>query len=99
MKRDWYFSVTGLVLLLLLVGFNAKGFAEERYRVKEGDNLYGISKRFGVPVETLKKANHLGKDRLRVDRVLLIPDRKEREQVTPAKKISGKTTKKVMDEQ
>jgi peptidoglycan endopeptidase LytE len=99
MKRDRHFPAIGLALLLLLLGVNQKGFAEERYRVKGGDNLYGISKRFDVPIETLKKVNHLGKDRIRLNQVLLIPDRKERQKVAPAKKVSGKTPKKFVAEQ
>ena len=54
-----------LAVLLVGVGFLQRGLAEERYTVKSGDTLSGISKSYGVSVEQLKKANRLGKDILR----------------------------------
>jgi hypothetical protein len=47
----------GLIFLFLLLGVCQKGRTEEKYTVKPGDTLYGISKSFGVRMEALKRAN------------------------------------------
>jgi membrane-bound lytic murein transglycosylase D len=44
-----------------------------RYRVRNGDNLYNISRRYGVSVKKIKKINHLRKDMLRTKQILKIP--------------------------
>jgi cell wall-associated NlpC family hydrolase len=95
MIKQWHFSVVGLVFLLLLLGLNQKGFAEERYSVKEGDCLYRISNIFGVPIEVLKRLNHLDGDHLKPNQVLLIPDRKEIQNGEMSKHISEKSGKKL----
>ncbi|MDE1170654.1 MAG: N-acetylmuramoyl-L-alanine amidase [Verrucomicrobium sp.] len=43
--------------------------------VHRGETLYSIAKRYGVPVQTLRKANHLSSNRLRVGARLVIPGR------------------------
>jgi hypothetical protein len=48
------FLGAGLVVLSMLVGFHAKGLAEERYIVKPGDSLYKISKSFGLIPSSFK---------------------------------------------
>lgn len=98
MMERWRFSAVGLTLLFLLFGVHQKGLAEERYTVKEGDNLYRISRTFGVPMEVLKRVNHLEKDNLKLKQVLLIPDRKEIQKGEKAKKVLGKTAKKASAE-
>ncbi len=98
MMERWRFSAVGLTLLFLLFGLHQKGFAEERYTVKEGDNLYRISRTFGVPMEVLKRVNHLEKDNLKLKQVLLIPDRKEIQKGETAKRVLGKTAKKASAE-
>ena len=52
-----------------------------RYRVKRGDSLWGISRRFGVSVASLRKWNRLRKDEL------LVPDRELDVRLTPAPAI------------
>jgi LysM repeat protein len=94
MMGGWRFSAIGLTLLFLLFSFHQKGLAEERYTVKEGDNLYRISETFGVPIEVLKRVNGLERDNLKRKQVLLIPDRKEIQKGETAKRISGKIIKK-----
>jgi peptidoglycan endopeptidase LytE len=65
----------GVILIVLFVsfGFCRKGLAEERYRVKPGDTLSGISKTFGVSIDVLKKANRLEKDTIKPKQILVIP--------------------------
>ena len=78
-----------LIVLLVGVGFLQRGLAEERYTVKTGDTLSGISKSYGVSVEQLKKANRLEKDFLRPNQILVVPTRKETRQEIPS---NGKNT-------
>jgi peptidoglycan endopeptidase LytE len=69
----WRFVGVVLIVLLVSFGFYQKGWAEERYRVKPGDTLSGISKSFGVSIDTLRKANRLAKDTIKGGQVLVIP--------------------------
>ena len=43
------------------------------YRVKRGDNLTGISKKFGLPVRRIKRANKLSSSKIMVGQRLSIP--------------------------
>ena len=65
----------GLIILLLWFGFCQRGWTEERYTVKPGDTLYGISKSTGVSIEALKKANTLEEESIKPRQVLTIPSR------------------------
>ncbi len=56
MIRPSKFLGTGWIILFLLLGFFQLGWAEEKYQVKSGDTLYGISQSFGIRIEALKKA-------------------------------------------
>lgn len=47
--------------------------AQRTHRVVAGDSLWGISRRYGVSIESLRDANRLSDDRLRVGQVLIIP--------------------------
>ncbi len=47
--------------------------AETLYRVKPGDSLDKIAKKYKVSLESLKKANHLDQDRIMVGQELQIP--------------------------
>lgn len=95
-----------LIFLLLLFGFYEKGWAEERYTVKPGDTLYGISKSMGVSVEALKKANALGEESVKPKQILTIPSRGGNKVAgvvgkpsTPAtQKLSAATVKKALGE-
>ncbi len=68
----------GLILLSLLFGLWEKGQAEERYTVRSGDTLYGISKSFGVSLEALKNANGLEGSSIWPRQILAIPSPRER---------------------
>jgi len=43
------------------------------YRVKAGDTVIGIAKKYRVPILTLKAANHLKSDLLQINQLLRIP--------------------------
>ncbi len=68
----------GLIFLYLLAGVWQNGWAEERYTVRSGDTLYGISKSFGVSLEALKNANGLEGSSIRPKQVLAIPSPTEK---------------------
>ncbi len=62
-----------------------------RYRVKEGDNLWGISRRFGVPYKSLASWNAMRTDdALRVGKVLLVRLNGSEKQTRPAVEVSKK---------
>ncbi|HSB04822.1 MAG TPA: LysM peptidoglycan-binding domain-containing protein [Thermodesulfobacteriota bacterium] len=92
MKR-WTCRTVWLFVLFLLFVHPWVGIAEERYRVKSGDSLFKIAKNYGISIGALKEANHLEKEDLRLNEVLLIPvtienQKKDTTQKT-AKKPSG----------
>ncbi|HTZ18117.1 MAG TPA: NlpC/P60 family protein [Dissulfurispiraceae bacterium] len=62
-------------LLTLLLSFLMLAVAESNtyYRVKNGDNLSKISKKFKVPVRELRESNSLESDDLTVGKKLIIP--------------------------
>lgn len=45
------------------------------YKVASGDNLYKISKRFGITIDALKKANGMTNDNIRAGQELKIPSK------------------------
>ncbi len=64
---------TGLIFLVLLLCFGQNGWTEERYTVRSGDTLYGISRSFGVSLEALRNANGLEASSIRPKQILVIP--------------------------
>jgi cell wall-associated NlpC family hydrolase len=84
-----------LIFLLLLFGFYQKGWTEERYTVKPGDTLYGISKSLSVSVEALKKANALEEESVKPRQVLTIPSRAGNKAADVAGKPSNQASKKL----
>jgi Cell wall-associated hydrolases (invasion-associated proteins) len=61
-----------ITVLLLFVSANA--LAAKRYVVEKGDTLYDLAKKFGVSIQTIKRANGLSNNRLYINDVLSIPD-------------------------
>ncbi len=56
------------------VSSNAPAGAARRYRVQEGDTLFSLSRRFGVSIEALQRANNLSDpDRLLAGTEIAIP--------------------------
>lgn len=79
----------GLFVLLLLFILQSVGGAEERYAVKSGDSLYKIAKAYGVSIDAIKTANHLERENLKLNQVLLIPALKEKQTGETPKMSSG----------
>ncbi len=69
MKRRIVFL--GLSVFLLLFCLTINGYAGS-YKVKKGDSLYTISKQLGIPVDEIKKANHLAGNKLKPGQILSI---------------------------
>ena len=96
----------GLIILLLWFGFCQRGWTEERYTVKPGDTLYGISKSTGVSIEALEKANTLEEESIKPRQVLTIPSRggkkvaevSGRSPSRASKKLSGGVVKRTTGE-
>jgi LysM repeat protein len=67
------------------------------YKVKSGDTLYAISKKYGTTVSSLKKLNHLKSDRIYVGQVLKVSGTASKpsknESKAPAKTTSYKVKK------
>jgi LysM repeat protein len=63
-----------------------------RYIVKDGDSIEELSKRFGIPIDSIKEANYLTDYMVKAGDILIIPDTKyEKESVIQAGLITGKT--------
>lgn len=57
----------------LSVLLSAPAAAAERYKVKSGDSLNKIAKKFHVSTDSIRQANGLGSDALKVNQILVIP--------------------------
>jgi peptidoglycan endopeptidase LytE len=88
----------GLIILLMVLSFYQIGWAEERYSVKPGDTLSGISKSFGISIEALKKTNALGEDSIKPKQVLTIPSQRKKKVSRDARKSSSPPLKKLSAE-
>ncbi|MDM7987635.1 MAG: NlpC/P60 family protein [Smithella sp.] len=67
------------VLILLFSTFSSNALATQ-YKVKNGDTLYSISKKFGVSVQQIKKENNLHQTKLKKNQVLRIATKKSAKQ-------------------
>lgn len=61
----------------------------EEYIVEPGDSLWGISKRYGIPIAEIKKASSLDGDNIYVGQKLMIPggEKKESMDIVEKKQI------------
>src|SRR3990172_466533 len=72
MKRR-IFPWMGLIVLFLFIGFGRETLAQEIYKVKRGDTLAQIARKYAVSLEALREANHLVGHKLRLNQILAIP--------------------------
>ena len=77
-----------LIIFCLPLLFASPSPAAERYKVKPGDSLHKIAKKYHVSVDSLKEANRLDDDSLRPNQVLVIPGGKSSKKI--AQKNAGK---------
>jgi len=84
MKRQ-ILAFSGLfVLILFLSSFSSNVFATQ-YKVKNGDTLYSISKKFGVSINQIKETNNLKKSGIKKNQVLSISTKKSSKRIIKAK--------------
>ena len=86
MKRQ-IFLWMGLIVLFTAFGLSHEVFAKE-YKVRRGDSLAKISKKFGVTPQAVMEANGLTSDALQPRQVLIIPDN-GRKKIAKVKKTSS----------
>ena len=72
MKRR-IFPWMGLIVLFLSFGLSREALAKEVYRVKRGDTLAMIAKKYAVTPEALKEINQLRGSSIKYKQVLTIP--------------------------
>jgi peptidoglycan endopeptidase LytF len=60
------------LIILIAILLPATALAAKKYVVRKGDNLYDLSKKFGITVDELKSINHLDDNRLNIGEVLTI---------------------------
>ncbi len=89
--RRRIFMWMGLFVLFFALGAGREVFAADSYKVKQGDNLAKISKKFGVSVEALRETNNLQSDALKPRQVLLIP-KSQKTKVTKSNKSTPAAT-------
>jgi LysM repeat protein len=63
----------GLVVLLFVCFAPTCSFSSETYRIKKGDTLSGISKKYHISIKSLKDTNHLKSNVLSLNQTLIIP--------------------------
>jgi cell wall-associated NlpC family hydrolase len=84
-----------LIIFCLPLLFASPSPAAERYKVKPGDSLHKIAKKYHVSVNALKEANQLEGNALKPNQVLVIPgakSAKKTDENSAAKKKSGTDT-------
>jgi len=82
----------GLVVLLFICFAPTSGFSSETYKIKKGDTLSGIAKRYHVSVQALKDANHLQSNALHLNQTLIIPNKEHRNTNKSCRVSEPKTT-------
>lgn len=80
MKARRIVFLLGLFTLFLICFTPIDSFSSETYRIRKGDTLSGISQRYQVSVQSLKKANHLKSNALRLNQALIIPAKQDKKQ-------------------
>lgn len=91
-----------VIVIIMLLSINLFGAAKyQTHKVRKGDTLYGLSKKYGVTVDNLLKLNRLKTDKLSLGQQLIIkpeqpkpkPAKPEKQPVTPvvAKPVANPT--------
>ena len=88
MKRQ-IFLWMGLIVLFTAFGLSQEVFAKE-YKVRRGDSLAKISKKFGVTTQALMETNGLTSNALKPKQVLIIPDNGKKK-IAKSKKVHSNT--------
>lgn len=92
MKRQ-ILAFSGLFVLLLLLSIFSTNALATQYKVKNGDSLYSISKKFGVSVNEIKNINNLHKAKIKPKQILNISS--DRSSVKSSKRTAKSKSKPV----
>ncbi|MCX7817013.1 MAG: LysM peptidoglycan-binding domain-containing protein [Syntrophales bacterium] len=76
---------------LFLPIFQGKLLADIKHRVRQGETLSKIAKRYGVSIDTIKKANNLTGTTLKTHQILVIPQIKNQRSLVQKKGSSEHT--------
>jgi len=87
MKKRPNFVFSGLFVLLLVLSFSSTVWATQ-YKVKNGDSLYSISKKFGVSVKQIKQDNNIQQSKIKKNQVLYIATKGSSKNTAQAKSKS-----------
>lgn len=82
--RGRWLSILSLAMLFIFC-FSTSVLADQKYRVKAGDNLAKISKKFRVSVADIKAANGMQGNNLKVKQALVIPGKKTKQAAKSSK--------------
>jgi peptidoglycan DL-endopeptidase LytE len=96
MKRQ-ILAFSGLFVLFLLLSIFSSNALATQYKVKNGDTLSSISKKFGVSVSQIKQANNLQQSQLKKNQVLNISTKKISKHAAKSKARSSYYTVKKGD--
>ena len=78
MKRNLIHVFTAVLFIVLLVG--TKSDADEQHLVQKGDTLWGLSRKYKVPLQSIAQANRIKLTKqLQIGEKLLIPGTTSRE--------------------
>ncbi len=88
------FIYTALIAMIVFLCMLTVAEANTQYKVKRGDNLAKIAKKFKVPVNELRETNHLDSDDLSIGKKLIIPSKKSSKTDKTAKTVKTNATEK-----
>ncbi len=84
-KMGWCYIVA---VSFILAGMGADAWADTTYKVKKGDSLYKISKRFKTDIGAITEVNGLASDKLALGTKLIIPSKRSgREEPSTANSV------------
>ncbi len=81
----------GLSVLFFSLLFGADGFADQQYRVKKGDSLARIAKKYGVTNQSIRDANGLDGNRIKAGKLIVIPAKSSQKLAKSSKTNPQKT--------
>jgi len=84
MKRQ-VIVFSGLFVLLSFLSFFSTNALAIQYKVKNGDSLYSISKKFGVSVDQIKETNNLQKSGIKKNQILTISTKTSSKHIAKSK--------------
>lgn len=83
----------GLVIICLSLSFS-DARADVRYKVKPGDTLSKIARKYGIKPQDIRNANGMHGSALSLNRILIIPQKNSSPKNSPTKQAVRKTGKK-----